>query len=57
MNTFTLVQRALDATLDDPSKVGLAADQIETGRIVAAVQTVVDALPAAATAAREAARG
>jgi hypothetical protein len=44
MNTFTLVQRALDATLDDPEKQGLNASEIETGRIVGAVQTVVDAL-------------
>jgi hypothetical protein len=44
MNTFTLVQRALDATLDDPAKVGLGDRDIETGRIVSAVQTVVDAL-------------
>jgi hypothetical protein len=44
MNTFTLVQRALDATLDDPEKMGLDEGTIETGRILGAVQTVVDAL-------------
>lgn len=44
MNTFTLVQRALDASANDESKAGLGENQIETGRVLSAVQTVVDAL-------------
>lgn len=44
MDTFTLVQRALDASADDPAKQGLDKREIEYGRITTAVQTVVDAL-------------
>jgi len=44
MNTFSIVRDALAKTENDPSKVGLDAATVEAGRVIAAVQTVVDAL-------------
>ena len=44
MNTFSIVRDALKATENDPSKEGLDAATVEAGRVIAAVQKVVDAL-------------
>ena len=44
MDTFSIIRNALAATENDPDKVGLAQDIIDAGRIIAAVQVVVDAL-------------
>ena len=44
MDTFSIIRNALAASESDPDKVGLDDHTITTGRILAAVQTVVDAL-------------
>jgi hypothetical protein len=44
MNTFSIITSALSASENDPAKAGLDRQTIETGRIITAVQTVVDAL-------------
>src|SRR5215471_15275814 len=44
LTTFSVVQKALDATLDDPDREGLNTQQVEYGRVMSAVQVVVDAL-------------
>jgi hypothetical protein len=44
MDTFSIIRDALAKTEDDPDKAGLDAKVVEAGRIVAAVQVVVDAL-------------
>jgi hypothetical protein len=44
LDTFSIIRNALASSEDDASKNGLRPDHIETGRILTAVQTVVDAL-------------
>jgi hypothetical protein len=44
MDTFSLIRNSLASTLDDATKAGLAPADIEVGRIVTAVQVVVDVL-------------
>lgn len=44
MDTFSIIRNALAASENDPNKAGLAQDIVDTARIVAAVQVVVDAL-------------
>lgn len=44
MNTFSLVQKALNESAKDTSKADLDFRTIEAGRVLHAVQTVVDAL-------------
>ena len=44
MDTFSIIRNALAQSEDDPQKAGLDADTILAGRVLAAVQSVVDAL-------------